>query len=103
MLLGGQAILASALVVAWLGSESHALVGVSLVLLGLGWSASTVAASTMLVDSVPLGDRPGVQGVSDLMMNLAGPLLTAGRLPPARPGLHALLRASAPADVLIKG
>lgn len=120
VLLGGQAILASALVFAWLGSQSHALVGVSLVLLGLGWSASTIAASTMLVDSVPLGDRPGVQGVSDLMMNLAGaaggglagPVLTAF----GYPGLGiacmflvaavlgwALLRASAPADVLIEG
>ncbi|MHA6667571.1 MFS transporter [Homoserinimonas sp. A447] len=120
VLLGGQAILASALVVAWLGSESHALVGVSLVLLGLGWSASTIAASTMLVDSVPIGDRPGVQGVSDLMMNLAGaaggalagPVLTAFGYPGlglasmllvAAVLLWALLRASAPADVLIEG
>jgi MFS family permease len=120
VLIGGQAILASALVVAWLGSDSHAMVGVSLVLLGLGWSASTIAASTMLVDSVPLGDRPGVQGVSDLMMNLAGaaggavagPLLTAIGYPGlglacmvlvAGVVVWALLRASAPADVLIEG
>ena len=121
VLLGGQAILASALVVAWLGSESHTLAGVSLVLLGLGWSASTIAASTMLVDSVPLGDRPGVQGVSDLMMNLAGaaggalagPLLTAVSATPglglacmvlvAGVVLWALLRASAPVYVLIEG
>src|SRR5690554_2062168 len=118
VLLAGQAILASALVVAWLGSESHALVGVSLVLLGLGWSASTIAASTMLVDSVPIGDRPGVQGVSDLMMNLAGaaggalagPVLTAFGYPGlgiacmllvAAVLVWTLLRASAPADVLI--
>lgn len=118
VLLGGQAILASALIVAWLGSESHTLVGVSLVLLGLGWSASTIAASTMLVDSVPLGDRPGVQGVSDLMMNLtgavggalAGPMLAAVGYPGlglaclalvAGVVLWALLRASAPTDVLV--
>lgn len=85
VLLGGQVMLFAALVTAWLGSESHALVGVSLVLLGLGWSASTIAGSALLVDTVPAGDRPGVQGVSDLIMNLcgaaggalAGPLLAA--------------------------
>ncbi|MEX1079064.1 MAG: MFS transporter [Homoserinimonas sp.] len=120
VLMGGQTLLASALVVAWLASESHAMVGVSLVLLGLGWSASTIAGSTMLVDSVPLGDRPGVQGVSDLMMNLtgaaggavAGPILTALGYPGlglaclalvAGVVVWALLRASAPADVLIEG
>lgn len=85
VLLGGQALLFAALATAWFGSESHALVAVSLVLLGLGWSASTIAGSAMVVDSVPAGDRPGVQGVSDLVMNLAGaaggalagPVLTA--------------------------
>jgi MFS family permease len=120
VLLGGQAILAAALVVAWLGSASHTVVGVSLVLLGLGWSASTIAGSTMLVDSVPIGDRPGVQGVSDLMMNLAGaaggalagPVLTMVGYPGlglactvlvAGVVVWALLRASAPADVVIEG
>ncbi|TQL47591.1 putative MFS family arabinose efflux permease [Homoserinimonas aerilata] len=85
VLLGGQALLLVSLVLTWVGSESHELVVLSLVLLGLGWSASTISASTMLVDSVPVGDRPGVQGVSDLCMNLAGaaggalagPVLTA--------------------------
>lgn len=118
VLMGGQAILAVSLIVAWLGSESHTLVGVSLILLGLGWSASTIAASTMLVDSVPLGDRPGVQGVSDLVMNLtgaaggalAGPVLAAVGYPGlglaclvlvAGVVVWALLRASAPADVLV--
>ncbi|PWB98419.1 MFS transporter [Salinibacterium hongtaonis] len=72
VLLGGQALLLAALVTAWLGSESAPLVVVSLVLLGLGWSASTISGSAMLVDAVPVGDRPGVQGVSDLLMNLAG-------------------------------
>ncbi|WP_403023870.1 MFS transporter [Salinibacterium sp. GXW1014] len=85
VLLGGQTLLLAALVTAWFGSESHELVAVSLVLLGLGWSASTISGSAMVVDAVPAGDRPGVQGVSDLLMNLAGaaggalagPVLTA--------------------------
>lgn len=120
VLLGGQAILFASLVTAWVGSESYALVGVSLVLLGLGWSASTIAASTMLVDSVPLGDRPGVQGVSDLLMNLtgaaggalAGPTLTAFGYPGlglacmvlvAGVVVWALLRASVRSEVLVDG
>ncbi|MCU1545112.1 MAG: transporter [Homoserinimonas sp.] len=74
MLLAGQALLLGALVTAWVGSESQSLVVVSLVLLGLGWSASTISSSTLLVEFVPVGDRAGVQGVSDLVMNAAGAL-----------------------------
>jgi MFS family permease len=85
VILGGQGLLFAALVVAWLGSASDVLVGLSLILLGLGWSASTIAASTLVTESVPVDDRAGVQGVSDLLMNataaiggaLAGPVLTA--------------------------
>lgn len=72
VLLGGQALLLASLVLVWLASESTLAVTASLVLLGLGWSASTIAGSTLVVDTVPQGDRPGVQGVSDLFMNLAG-------------------------------
>ena len=43
-----------------------------LVLLGLGWSAATVAGSAMLNDSLPPQERPAAQGVSDLLMNLTG-------------------------------
>jgi MFS family permease len=64
----------------------HELVGVSLALLGLGWSASLVAGSTLLTESVPAAVRTSVQGVSDLTMGLsaavagavAGPLLAVG-------------------------
>lgn len=72
VLLGGQALLLVSLVLVWLASESTLAVTASLVLLGLGWSASTIAGSTLVVDTVPPADRPGVQGVSDLVMNLAG-------------------------------
>lgn len=84
VILGGQALLLGALVVAWVGSASDVLVALSLILLGLGWSASTIAASTLITESVPVDDRAGVQGMSDLLMNataatggaLAGPVLT---------------------------
>jgi len=41
-----------------------------LFLLGLGWSCVLIASSALLVDAVPLRDRPSVQGSSDLLMGL---------------------------------
>lgn len=46
--------------------------GVGLFLLGLGWSATLVAGSTLLVESLAVEDRPSIQGVSDLLMNTSG-------------------------------
>lgn len=43
---------------------------VGLFLLGLGWSATLVAGSTLLTAAVAQHDRPGVQGASDLVMGL---------------------------------
>jgi predicted MFS family arabinose efflux permease len=84
VILGGQALLLASLVVAWARSDSDVWVAVSLILLGLGWSASTIAGSTLVAESVLVDDRAGLQGVSDLLMNataavcgaLAGPVLT---------------------------
>jgi hypothetical protein len=44
------------------------------VLLGLGWSAATIAGSTLLAESVAAVDRVLVQGVSDTLMGAAGAL-----------------------------
>jgi MFS family permease len=41
-----------------------------LFLLGLGWSFSTVAASTIIADRTPLTARTDVQGTSDMAMSL---------------------------------
>jgi MFS family permease len=43
-----------------------------LMVLGLGWSATMVAGSTLLSESVSDELRPSAQGLSDLMMGLAG-------------------------------
>ena len=48
--------------------------GIALFLLGLGWSCTLIAGSTLLVEDVEAGDRPAVQGASDLAMNVAGAL-----------------------------
>jgi len=43
-----------------------------LMVLGLGWSATIVAGSTLLNDSIPVDLRASAQGLSDLVMGLAG-------------------------------
>ena len=68
----GQLLLLAAAVVTALGSHSAATVMVGLTLLGLGWSASTVAGSALLSDAAPADRRIPLQGRSDLAMNLAG-------------------------------
>ncbi|GED00051.1 MFS transporter [Kocuria varians] len=68
----GQVLLAAALLLTWWGAESQPLVLTALILLGLGWSASTVSSSTMVTESVAAHDRPALQGTSDLVMNLCG-------------------------------
>ncbi len=70
--LTGQAILVAALLLAGLGSEQQHLVTIGLFLLGLGWSAATVAGSALLAVSVPVDQKTNVQGLSDSMMNLSG-------------------------------
>ncbi|MDN5668932.1 MAG: MFS transporter, partial [Renibacterium salmoninarum] len=57
--------------VAGFGQADPGWVTVGLVLLGLGWSASTIAGSTLLSESVPSRSRVMVQGVSDTLMGLS--------------------------------
>lgn len=47
---------------------------VGLFLLGVGWSATLVAGSTLLTAAVAQHERPGVQGSSDLVMGLCAAL-----------------------------
>ncbi|PWC06091.1 MFS transporter [Mycetocola zhujimingii] len=72
IILTGQALFVVALATVAFGDESMTLVTVGLIFLGLGWSASTVAASALLGDLVTGAARPVIQGRSDLVMNLAG-------------------------------
>lgn len=70
----GQAMLLASLLIAGFAADSRSAVTISLVLLGLGWSASVVAGSAMVAESVQIQDRPAIQGISDLSMNAAGAL-----------------------------
>jgi predicted MFS family arabinose efflux permease len=71
-ILVGQVILATSLFLTGFGSENESAVVVGLVLLGLGWSAATVAGSTLLSESTSVARRPTVQGISDLIMSGSG-------------------------------
>lgn len=68
----GHGLILAATACAGLGAATPALVTTGLVLLGLGWSAATIAGSTLLAESVREGDRVLVQGVSDMLMSGAG-------------------------------
>ena len=70
----GQAMLLASAVITGLGSHQTAVVMIGLIMLGLGWSASTVAGSALLSDAAPAAERVRLQGRSDLAMNLAGAL-----------------------------
>ncbi|MGG5171093.1 MFS transporter [Pseudarthrobacter sp. J1738] len=68
----GQVMLVASLVLAGVAADSREAVTISLILLGLGWSASVVAGSALVAESADPQDRPALQGVSDLSMNAAG-------------------------------
>ena len=71
----GLGILAAACVIAGLApAESVAALGLGLFLLGLGWSCTLIAGSTILTEATEPTERPAVQGLSDLSMNVAGAL-----------------------------
>jgi MFS family permease len=68
----GQVLLAASLLVASAGAESMPAVTVALVLLGLGWSATTVAGSALLTESSAERLRTRRQGISDFAMSIVG-------------------------------
>jgi MFS family permease len=68
----GFATLIAAVAVAGFGQTSTVSVAVGLVLLGMGWSAATISGSTLLAESVDPEARVVVQGVSDMLMGVAG-------------------------------
>lgn len=70
--LGVVILLASAAISATAGMHHSMHLGLGLFLLGLGWSATIVAGSTLLSESVAIEDRPSIQGASDLFMNGSG-------------------------------
>ncbi|UWF78409.1 MULTISPECIES: MFS transporter [Microbacterium] len=74
----GQAMLAASLVVAIVAGEHAIGVMVALALLGLGWSAATVAGAALLTEASEVSRRPRRQGVSDSLMSLTAAAGAAG-------------------------
>lgn len=73
VIMGGGAILLTSFLISGTatGHESVQL-AVGLFLLGLGWSCTLISGSTLLTESVPVDERPNVQGTADLVMGIAG-------------------------------
>lgn len=68
----GQLIFLVSLAFSGFGQSDFLAVMFGLFLLGLGWSASTVAASALLSESLDTENRSKVQGFSDSLMSLSG-------------------------------
>ena len=74
----GYGILAACVAVIALGQHNTTAVTVALVLLGLGWSAATVAGATLLTESSAEALRTRRQGRNDFWMSIAGALGAIG-------------------------
>jgi MFS family permease len=72
VIVGGATLLVAACAVAGTSGHGSVQLGAGLWLLGLGWSGTMVAGSTLLSESIPSELRTSAQGLSDLTMGLAG-------------------------------
>ena len=70
--LGGVILLASFAVAGTAGGHQATQLAVGLTMLGLGWSCTMIAGSTLLTDSVPAAQLPNVQGTTDVLMGFCG-------------------------------
>jgi MFS family permease len=78
VILTGVGLLLAACAVAGTAGHDAIRLSIGLTLLGMGWSATMVAGSTLLTESVGIDNRASVQGLSDLVMGLAA--ATSGAL-----------------------
>jgi MFS family permease len=72
VVLVGVALLLAACLVAGTAGYDSTLLAAGLLLLGLGWSATMVSGSALLSQSMPVDLRPSAQGLSDMLMGIAG-------------------------------
>ena len=68
----GLLLLIAACALAGTSGVGTAQLAIGLMVLGLGWSCTMVAGSTLLSESVPVDVRASAQGLSDAIMGLAG-------------------------------
>ena len=74
IIIGALILLLAALVSGLAYADAVFQLGIGLFLLGLGWSMTMIAGSTLLAESVPLEGKAASQGLSDLLMNGGGAL-----------------------------
>jgi MFS family permease len=74
IIIGALILLLAALISGLAYADAVIQLGVGLFLLGLGWSMTMIAGSTLLAESVPLEGKAASQGLSDLLMNSGGAL-----------------------------
>ena len=72
VLVGGLVVVLASTVLTGMSGGSTMVVTIGLILLGLGWSASTVAGSSIVAATVTGVERVAVQGLSDSLMSLVG-------------------------------
>ena len=72
--LGVLILLASAVISGLAYADAVVQLGIGLFLLGLGWSCTLIAGSTLLAESLPAEIKASGQGLSDLCMNAGGAL-----------------------------
>jgi MFS family permease len=78
VIFAGIALLLAACALAGSAGYDSTRLAAGLMVLGLGWSATMVAGSTLLSESIQVELRASAQGLSDLVMGLAG--ATAGAI-----------------------
>ena len=73
VIIAGGVILLTSFMIAGTASGHESLqLGIGLFTLGLGWSCTLIAGSTLLTESVPVDERPNIQGAADLIMGMSG-------------------------------
>jgi MFS family permease len=72
VILFGVVMLGCACAVAGTADHDTVRLAVGLGLLGLGWSATMVAGSTLFSESIEVALRPAAQGLNDIVMGFAG-------------------------------
>jgi MFS family permease len=77
VIFAGIALLLAACALAGSAGHDQARLAGGLMVLGLGWSATMVAGSTLLSESIPVELRASAQGLSDLTMGLVGAMAGA--------------------------
>lgn len=72
VIVGGWVILLVAIYFAYLSGENAVYVQIAMTLVGIGWSAVTVAGAALLTELTVLSERPKWQGRADTFMSASG-------------------------------